>query len=242
MSNLGEVLRERRKEKKLSIDEVAEKLRIRNKYLIQIEDNDIDPSNVYVQGYIKNYANFLKVDVKEYIIVKKPDIEVKKEVQTEDISDITTTPSLKVVSASILAIVASILAVIYMSNIDFSVFSLSKKESSVINDSEMVSDITSNVKKDFGSQKNKDSISEENVIDRINSFQIVVKNINKDYKVIVTANSPVEVSIFDIEGELVSRERLDLGEDASFFGKDHKELKFITNAPKAIDITFDKIN
>jgi len=242
MSNLGEILREKRKEKKLSIDEVAEKLRIRNKYLIQIEDNDIDPSNVYVQGYIKNYANFLKVDVKEYIIVKKPDIEVKKEVQTEDISDITTTPSLKVVSASILAIVASILAVIYMSNIDFSVFSLSKKESSVINDSEMVSDITSNVKKDFGSQKNKDSISEENVIDRINSFQIVVKNINKDYKVIVTANSPVEVSIFDIEGELVSRERLDLGEDASFFGKDHKELKFITNAPKAIDITFEKIN
>lgn len=242
MSNLGEILREKRKEKKLSIDEVAEKLRIRNKYLIQIEDNDIDPSNVYVQGYIKNYANFLKVDVKEYIIVKKPDIEVKKEVQTEDISDITTTPSLKVVSASILAIVASILAVIYMSNIDFAVFSLSKKESSVINDSEMVSDITSNVKKDFGSQKNKDSILEENVIDRINSFQIVVKNINKDCKVIVTANSPVEVSIFDIEGELVSRERLDLGEDASFFGKDHKELKFITNAPKAIDITFEKIN
>lgn len=64
MKTVGEILKSSREEKKLTLEEVEEKIKIRKKYLAAIEENDWQklPSLTYVQGFIKNYAEFLGQD------------------------------------------------------------------------------------------------------------------------------------------------------------------------------------
>ena len=61
---IGERLEEARKRKNLSIREVAEATKIRGDYLMAMEDNsfDIPLPQIYIRGFLKNYARFLKLD------------------------------------------------------------------------------------------------------------------------------------------------------------------------------------
>lgn len=61
---IGERLEEARKRKNLSIREVAEATKIRGDYLIAMEDNsfEIPLPPIYIRGFLKNYARFLKLD------------------------------------------------------------------------------------------------------------------------------------------------------------------------------------
>ena len=61
---LGEVLRDARQQKKLSIQGVENATSIRLTYLQAIEDNTIDGliSPVYAKGFISQYANYLGLD------------------------------------------------------------------------------------------------------------------------------------------------------------------------------------
>ncbi|MEQ9116153.1 MAG: helix-turn-helix domain-containing protein [Rickettsiales bacterium] len=243
MNTLGETLKEKRLSKKLSIDDVAERLRIRNKYLIQIEEGAIESSNVYMQGYIKNYAAYLKVDIKDFAENSPVNTTIKSNELKEspNVSESDTSPSLAVVAISLVAIFVSVFILLYMRGIDLSSFSFAKKQveqEEVKNEFEIEDSISTKAKK-----KDSDVLPKKsNLINKINSYQFVVSKIDKDYKVIIMANSPVEVSVFNSKSELVSRERLDLGETSSFLGKDYEELKFITNSPKAIDISFEKVS
>lgn len=58
MSELGQLLKEARKEKGLSLDDVQEITKIQKRYLKAIEDGNyaILPGSFYVRGFIKNYA------------------------------------------------------------------------------------------------------------------------------------------------------------------------------------------
>lgn len=58
---IGEILKRAREERGLSLEEVAEKTKIRYRYLeaIEKENFDIMPGYVYVKGFIRNYARFL---------------------------------------------------------------------------------------------------------------------------------------------------------------------------------------
>lgn len=62
---LGEVLRTRRKEMNLSLKEVENATSIRSGYLEAIEEGNIAQflSGIYTQGFIKQYAIFLGMDV-----------------------------------------------------------------------------------------------------------------------------------------------------------------------------------
>ncbi|MEI7579926.1 MAG: helix-turn-helix domain-containing protein [bacterium] len=64
LRTIGTLLKERRKERGLSIEEVAQITKIRGRYLEALEDSNysIFPSEVYIKGFLKNYAKLLKIN------------------------------------------------------------------------------------------------------------------------------------------------------------------------------------
>ena len=64
MDELGEILREAREAKGLTLDDAFEETRITRKYLAAMEGGDYDqlPTPVHVRGYLRNYARFLGLD------------------------------------------------------------------------------------------------------------------------------------------------------------------------------------
>ncbi|MBI5465125.1 helix-turn-helix domain-containing protein [Candidatus Gottesmanbacteria bacterium] len=69
MKTVGEILKNARQEKKLTLEGVEQATKIRKKYLLALEENTFEklPSLTYVQGFIKNYAEFLGQDT-SYIL------------------------------------------------------------------------------------------------------------------------------------------------------------------------------
>jgi cytoskeletal protein RodZ len=67
MGQLGELLKEARQSKEVSLEQVEEELRIRKKYLQALEEEDfsIMPPEVYVKGFLRNYAIYLGLDPEE---------------------------------------------------------------------------------------------------------------------------------------------------------------------------------
>lgn len=67
MGQLGDLLKEARQKKEVSLEQVEGVLRIRGKYLQALEDEDfsIMPSEVYVRGFLRNYAIYLGLDPEE---------------------------------------------------------------------------------------------------------------------------------------------------------------------------------
>ncbi len=63
MQSIGERLEEARKRKGISIREAAESTKIRGDYLHKFENNqyDIKLPEIYVRGFLRTYANFLKL-------------------------------------------------------------------------------------------------------------------------------------------------------------------------------------
>ena len=63
MQTIGERLEEARKKKGISIREAAEATKIRGDYLQKFERNhfDIGLTEIYTRGFLRNYANFLKL-------------------------------------------------------------------------------------------------------------------------------------------------------------------------------------
>jgi len=60
---IGDTLRQARIERGLSLEEIAEKTKIRSRYLeaIEAENFGVLPGRVYVKGFLRNYAKFLEV-------------------------------------------------------------------------------------------------------------------------------------------------------------------------------------
>ncbi len=64
MDELGTILRETREARSLSLEEVAQVTRIRVRYLEALEEGryDVLPTPVHVRGFLRNYAQYLKLD------------------------------------------------------------------------------------------------------------------------------------------------------------------------------------
>ncbi|MGI8865693.1 MAG: helix-turn-helix domain-containing protein, partial [Rubrobacteraceae bacterium] len=62
--NIGPTLLEARTEKGLSLDDVEQATKIRKRYIEGLERDDytVLPDAVYVQGFLKTYANYLGLD------------------------------------------------------------------------------------------------------------------------------------------------------------------------------------
>lgn len=68
LRELGSQIRQVREEKSISIDEVATKTRIQARLLVAIEEGNFDnlPEPVYIQGLIKQFAEALGLNGREY--------------------------------------------------------------------------------------------------------------------------------------------------------------------------------
>src|ERR1700733_8297040 len=82
MKNIGEILKQRRKEMNLSLKEAENATSIRLTYLQAIEEGEMSKliSPVYAQGFVKQYAAFLGADG-ERIIRDNPDVFARPEAQ-----------------------------------------------------------------------------------------------------------------------------------------------------------------
>lgn len=62
MKHIGEYLKQRRCEKKITLEEVASQTGIREQYLTALESGDFEkiPGDVFIKGFIRNYGNFLE--------------------------------------------------------------------------------------------------------------------------------------------------------------------------------------
>ncbi|PMP73695.1 MAG: DUF4115 domain-containing protein [Roseiflexus castenholzii] len=69
MSQLGERLRAARESQGISLSQAAAETRILQRYLVALEDGDYQnlPGDVYVRGFIRNYAAFLGLSADELI-------------------------------------------------------------------------------------------------------------------------------------------------------------------------------
>lgn len=64
MDELGQILREAREARGLTLEQVAEETRINRRFLDALEQGDYVtlPTPVHVRGFLRNYARFLKLD------------------------------------------------------------------------------------------------------------------------------------------------------------------------------------
>ncbi|NLH06611.1 MAG: helix-turn-helix domain-containing protein [Chloroflexi bacterium] len=69
LQQLGEMLREAREAQGLSLEEVEAQTRIRVKFLEALEDADLSllPSALHAKGFLRSYAQFLRLDVRAII-------------------------------------------------------------------------------------------------------------------------------------------------------------------------------
>lgn len=69
MQSIGERLEEARKRRGISIREASEATKIRGEFLLSFENNqaDIGLPEVYVRGFLRNYATFLKIDAEKLV-------------------------------------------------------------------------------------------------------------------------------------------------------------------------------
>lgn len=67
MGELGQLLRQTREEKGIDLDQVANETRIRARYLEALEQENYDelPTPGHVQGFLRNYALYLGLDLNE---------------------------------------------------------------------------------------------------------------------------------------------------------------------------------
>jgi cytoskeletal protein RodZ len=82
LKKIGQTLKQKRKERNLSLKEVENATSIRIGYLQSIEEGELNKliSPVYAQGFIRQYASFLGIDG-EAMIRENPEIFQKLEKQ-----------------------------------------------------------------------------------------------------------------------------------------------------------------
>jgi len=90
MRTIGEILNRARVEKRLTLDEVENKIKIRKKYLAALEENAWNrlPSLAYIKGFLKNYSSFLNLKSEEMLAIfrRQYQFDEKEEVIPEGMS------------------------------------------------------------------------------------------------------------------------------------------------------------
>lgn len=121
IKTIGSILKEKRKERKMEIKDVSDNIKIAGHYLQALEDGDFTkfPSEVYLKGFLKNYAKFLGVGTDKALAMYRRENERKQNEATINAvskvkskpTAITFTPN-KIIAA--IAIAAIIMILVYL--------------------------------------------------------------------------------------------------------------------------------
>lgn len=82
---LGEKLKKLRSERRISLSEVSKHTRIQVKYLEYLEEGKYEklPVDVYIRGFLKNYADFLAIDANILFRLYEKEREIKKNMEKD---------------------------------------------------------------------------------------------------------------------------------------------------------------
>lgn len=80
MRTVGKILKDARRERFLSLDEVERHTKIRKELLEALESDNYDklPPATFVQGFIKNYGKYLGLDVAKLLAIFRRDFEASR--------------------------------------------------------------------------------------------------------------------------------------------------------------------
>lgn len=80
MKTVGEILKKTRLAKRLSLKKIAKLTRIRQEYLLALEENRYQdlPSFAYAQGFIKNYSQALGLESRPLLAIFRRDYQERK--------------------------------------------------------------------------------------------------------------------------------------------------------------------
>lgn len=241
MKTVGEILREKREQKELSIKEISLGTNISPGYLSAIENNDFSqmPGETYVIGFIRNYANYLDLDSNELISIYKEYMRYEQDVPLEMLTpkEKSKIPGLIIKISLILILIIGIGFVIFVDNPVKNWFlNLTSAEND--NTTNITSD--SNNKKDDGNNDflndlREDNSSPINDIDKIrkNTLSDISKaNIELELKLLHRHKNYVITYSKDNDKEITRK--LNYKENLQLFANDHIILK-VTDA-KAIEL------
>lgn len=85
---VGEYLKKERENVGISIDDASKKLKIKKSHLKNLEEDNYDklPPSVYVKGFIRSYANLLKLDQKKLVDLYNREIIIDDKIKKETVS------------------------------------------------------------------------------------------------------------------------------------------------------------
>jgi len=129
LKTIGKLLEERRLSKKLRYDEIAEIIKINPEYLEALETANYSkfPSEVYVKGFLRNYARFLGIEPdhalalyrrEQEISLTNPKIKMTDKIKRKGL-DLSITKN-KIVTA--IVIIITILTLLYIGSYVFNIF------------------------------------------------------------------------------------------------------------------------
>ncbi len=80
IKTIGSILKEKRREQKLEIKQISDIIKIRIDYLQALEDGDYYkfPSEVYLKGFLKNYAKYLGINTEKALAMYRRENERKQ--------------------------------------------------------------------------------------------------------------------------------------------------------------------
>ncbi|MBW7960296.1 helix-turn-helix domain-containing protein [Patescibacteria group bacterium] len=86
MTTVGEIIKKRRLEKGFTLLDVEKRIRIREKYLRAIEDNNWNffSSKIYIIGILKNYSKLLAIDENKILAFFRRDYERKEDIRFKE--------------------------------------------------------------------------------------------------------------------------------------------------------------
>lgn len=225
-AEIGTLLREERERKELNTSSIARELKIRKKYLDEIEAGNFEtlPCRlIYVVGFIKAYASYLGFDANEIVENYKEEEEnkvVESEFKFPEMNNKSMVPHKSIMVASI---VVAMVAYSYFNKqyeID-GIFKETIEKISVQYNKYMHQYTDSSV---FGKRKSLSTSSNKNIV-KVRS------------RAVLLAKDSTLIRIYDKKGKFIAEENLQAGD--TYFVPDREDLIVSTGDANAIEVFSD---
>ncbi len=119
MRKVGDILKKRRLEKNLTLDDVEKRTKIRKKFLLAIEIGDYTQfsSSTYLRGFIKNYSDFLLLPTQEILAIFRREFDQQEQIGIipKGLSKPISTPLTRLTPARISLILTLTLLILFFS-------------------------------------------------------------------------------------------------------------------------------